>query len=231
MAERPTYDLIAQNRRRTWVLMFSFFVLLALVGIAVSIIVGGGLIGVMFAVTLSFGISFSSYFSSASIALTATRRSRPPERNSGACTIWSRRSRSLRRPQAGCLRRPRPLPQRLRHRPRRQRRGAVTTGLMDKMNRAELEGDRPSSAHPQWRHLGMTVAVATVGAIAMISTSFSDALLGGFTGGGASPKPQQQQRQQRRHVADRPARSSSLRFSPRSNPAQGRRIAQPRVAR
>ena len=57
MAERPDfYDLIAQNRRRTWVLMFSFFVLLALVGIAVSIIVGGGLIGVMFAVTLSFGI-------------------------------------------------------------------------------------------------------------------------------------------------------------------------------
>ena len=39
MAERPDfYDLIAQNRRRTWVLMFSFFVLLALVGIAVSIV-------------------------------------------------------------------------------------------------------------------------------------------------------------------------------------------------
>jgi len=74
MAERPDfYDLIAQNRRRTWVLMFSFFALLALVGIAVSIIVGGGLIGVIFAVTISFGISFSSYFSSASIALTATR--------------------------------------------------------------------------------------------------------------------------------------------------------------
>ena len=96
MAERPDfYDLIAQNRRRTWVLMFSFFVLLALVGIAVSIIVGGGLIGVMFAVTLSFGISFSSYFSSASIASPPHGRNRPPEKNSGACTIWSRRSRSL----------------------------------------------------------------------------------------------------------------------------------------
>ena len=39
MAERPDfYDLIAQNRRRTWVLMFSFFVLLVLVGISLSLI-------------------------------------------------------------------------------------------------------------------------------------------------------------------------------------------------
>ena len=67
---------------------------------------------------------------------------------------------------------------------------------MDKMNRAELEGVIAHEvAHIRNGDiLVMTVAVATVGAIAMISDIFFRMLYwGGFTGGGASPKQQQQQ--------------------------------------
>ena len=143
MAERPDfYDLIAQNRRRTWVLMFSFFVLLALVGIAVSIIVGGGLIGVMFAVTLSFGISFSSYFSSASIALTATRAKPAAREEFGRLhNLVEEVSIAAGVPKPGVYVVHDPSPNAFATgRNADNAVVAVTTGLMDKMNRAELEG-------------------------------------------------------------------------------------------
>ncbi len=192
MAERPDfYDLIAQNRRRTWVLMFSFFVLLALVGIAVSIIVGGGLIGVMFAVTLSFGISFSSYFSSASIALTATRAKPAAREEFGRLhNLVEEVSIAAGVPKPGVYVVHDPSPNAFATgRNADNAAVAVTTGLMDKMNRAELEGVIAHEvAHIRNGDiLVMTVAVATVGAIAMISDIFFRMLYwGGFTGGGAS---------------------------------------------
>ena len=192
MAERPDfYDLIAQNRRRTWVLMFSFFVLLALVGIAVSIIVGGGLIGVMFAVTLSFGVSFSSYFSSASIALTATRAKPAAREEFGRLhNLVEEVSIAAGVPKPGVYVVHDPSPNAFATgRNADNAAVAVTTGLMDKMNRAELEGVIAHEvAHIRNGDiLVMTVAVATVGAIAMISDIFFRMLYwGGFTGGGAS---------------------------------------------
>ncbi len=187
MAERPDfYNLIAQNRRRTWVLMFSFFVLLALVGIAVSIIVGGGLIGVMFAVTLSFGISFSSYFSSASIALTATRAKPAAREEFGRLhNLVEEVSIAAGVPKPGVYVVHDPSPNAFATgRNADNAAVAVTTGLMDKMNRAELEGVIAHEvAHIRNGDiLVMTVAVATVGAIAMISDIFS-----GCSTGVASP--------------------------------------------
>ena len=223
MAERPDfYDLIAQNRRRTWVLMFSFFVLLALVGIAVSIIVGGGLIGVMFAVTLSFGISFSSYFSSASIALTATRAKPAAREEFGRLhNLVEEVSIAAGVPKPGVYVVHDPSPNAFATgRNADNAAVAVTTGLMDKMNRAELEGVIAHEvAHIRNGDiLVMTVAVATVGAIAMISDIFFRMLYwGGFTGGGASHRSSSSNNNSNGAVLLVVlARSSSLRFSPHS---------------
>ncbi|MEM8705708.1 MAG: M48 family metalloprotease [Actinomycetota bacterium] len=192
MAERPDfYDLIAQNRRRTWMLMFAFFVLLVLVGIAVSVIVGGGLIGVVLAVVVSFGITFSSYYSSASIALNATRARPAAREDFGRLhNLVEEVSIAAGVPKPGVYVVHDPSPNAFATgRNADNAAVAVTTGLMDKMNRAELEGVIAHEvAHIRNGDiLVMTVAVATAGAIAMISDIFFRMLYwGALTGGGAS---------------------------------------------
>ena len=82
--ERPDfYDLIAQNRRRTWMLMAAFFALLALLSMAVSIVLGGGIVAVVFGLVISAGIAFSSYWSSASLAIRSTRAKPAPREEFG----------------------------------------------------------------------------------------------------------------------------------------------------
>ena len=192
MAERPDfYDLIAQNRRRTWMLMFAFFVLLVMVGAAITVALNGGLVGFVIAVVVSFGISFSSYFSSASIAISATR-ARPASREeygrlhnlveevSIAAGVPKPKVYVVHDPSPNAFATGRNVDNAA---------VAVTTGLMDKMNRAELEGVIAHEvAHIRNGDiLVMTVAVATVGAIAMISDIFFRMLYwGALTGGGAS---------------------------------------------
>jgi len=191
-AGRPDfYDLIAQNRRRTWLLMLAFFALLGLVGAAVSLIMGGGIVGVIFAVLISVGITFSSYWSSASLALGATR-ARPASREefgrlhnlveevSIAAGIPKPKVYVVHDPAPNAFATGRNVDNAA---------VAVTTGLMDKMNRAELEGVIAHEvAHIRNGDiLVMTVAVATAGAIAIISDLFFRMLYwGALTGGGAS---------------------------------------------
>ncbi|NCG24394.1 MAG: M48 family metalloprotease, partial [Actinobacteria bacterium] len=190
--ERPDfYDLIASNRRRTWLLMFSFFILLMIVGVVVSGAMGGGIIGVILAVGLSFGITFTSYWSSASLALSSTRAV-PAD-----ATEYSRLHNLVESVSiAAGIPKPKvyvvhdPAPNALATgRNVDNAAVAVTTGLLDKMNRAELEG---VVAH-ELAHirngdiLVMTVAVATAGSIALISDIFWRMLYwGALTGGGAS---------------------------------------------
>ncbi len=190
--ERPDfYDLIAKNRRRTWFLMFAFFVLLALVGTFVSLALGGGVVGVVFAVVVSMGITFTSYWSSASLALSSTRAvpADPSEYSrlhnlvqevSLAAGIPSPKVYVVHDPSPNAFATGRNIDNAA---------VAVTTGLLDKMNRAELEG---VVAH-ELAHirngdiLVMTVAVATAGSIALISDIFWRMLYwGALTGGGAS---------------------------------------------
>ncbi|MEM9201506.1 MAG: M48 family metalloprotease [Actinomycetota bacterium] len=190
--ERPDfYDLIAQNRRRTWLLMFSFFVLLALVGAAVSIAIGGGLIGVVFAVIVSVGLTFSSYWSSASLAIASTRAQPAPQEHFGRLHNLVEEvsiAAGIPKPKVYVVHDPSPNAFAT-GRNVDNAAVAVTTGLMDKMNRAELEGVIAHEvAHIRNGDiLVMTVAVATAGAIALISDIFFRMLyLGALTGGGAS---------------------------------------------
>ncbi len=190
--ERPDfYDLIAQNRRRTWVLMICFFVLLALVGVAVSIALGGGLVAIVFAVIISFGIAFSSYWSSASLAISSTRAQPAPREEFGRLHNLVEEvsiAAGIPKPKVYVVHDPSPNAFAT-GRNVDNAAVAVTTGLMDKMNRAELEGVIAHEvAHIRNGDiLVMTVAVGTAGAIAIISDLFFRMLYwGALTGGGAS---------------------------------------------
>ncbi|MGB1505165.1 MAG: M48 family metalloprotease [Acidimicrobiales bacterium] len=185
------YDLIARNRRQTWVLLVAFFLLLGLVGAAISVITGGGAIGVVAAVVISFGLTFSSYWSSASIALNATRARPASQEEFGrlhnlveAVSI----SAGVPKPAVYVVHDPAPNAFAT-GRNLDNAAVAVTTGLLDKLTRDELEGVVAHEiAHIRnGDMLVMTVAVATAGAIAIIADIFFRMLYwGSLTGGGAS---------------------------------------------
>ena len=190
-ANAPTCSLIAQNRRRTWMLMAAFAALLALLSMAVSIVLGGGIVAVVFGLVISAGIAFSSYWSSASLAIRSTRpkpaprgvRASPQPGRGSVDRCWHPETEKVyvvHDPAPGAFATGRNVDNAA---------VAVTTGLMDKKNRAELEGVIAHEvAHIRNGDiLVMTVAVATAGAIAIISDIFFRMLYwGALTGGGAS---------------------------------------------
>lgn len=190
--ERPDfYDLIARNRRRTWVLMFFFFILLGVVGAVISLSLGGGVVGVVIGVGASFGITFASYFKSDTIALRSTRAvEADPSEYSRLHNLVAEVSLAagIPQPRVFVVHDPSPNAFATGRKPETAA-VAVTTGLMDKMNRAELEGVIAHEiAHIRNGDiLVMTVAVATAGAIALIADIFWRMLYwGALTGGGAS---------------------------------------------
>ncbi|MEZ5165252.1 MAG: M48 family metalloprotease [Acidimicrobiales bacterium] len=190
--ERPDfYDLIARNRRRTWLLMFAFFVLLAIVAVTVSLALDGGIAGVVVGLVMSFGLTFASYFQSDTLALSSTR-ARPADPSefarlhnlvaevSLAAGIPAPRVYVVHDPAPNAFATGRDVDHAA---------VAVTTGLLDKMNRSELEGVLAHEiAHIRNGDiLVMTVAVATAGSIAIIADVFWRMLYwGSLTGGGAS---------------------------------------------
>ncbi len=190
--DRPDfYDLIAQNRRRTWLLMFAFFILLGVVGAVISLALGGGIVGVIFGVVISFGLTFSSYFKSDTLALRANRAveadfSEYPRLNNLVAEVSL--AAGIPQPRVYVVHDPSPNAFAT-GRNEEHAAVAVTTGLMDKMSRAELEGVLAHEiAHVRNGDiLVMTVAVATAGSIALIADIFWRMLYwGSLTGGGAS---------------------------------------------
>ncbi len=191
-AVRPDfYDLIASNRRRTWLLMFAFFILLVLVGTFVSLFTGFGLIGTFLAAIAAVWLTVGSYFRGDTLALRSTRAVPAPQAEyprlhnlvqevSLAAGIPS--------PSVYVVHDPSPNAFATGRDPEHAS-VAVTTGLIDKMNRAELEGVLAHEiAHIRNRDtLVMTVAAATAGSIALISDFFWRLLFwGALVGGGAS---------------------------------------------
>jgi len=171
--------------------MTAFFLLLALVGASAALLLGGGIELVIVSVIASAGLTFMSYFSSDTIALRANR-AQPADR-----TEFSRLHNLVEEVSlAAGIPKPRvyivhdPSPNAFATgRNEENAAVAVTTGLLDKMNRAELEGVVAHElAHIRNRDiLVMTVAVATAGSIAMIADIFWRFLFwGSVTGGGAS---------------------------------------------
>ncbi len=181
-------ELQAKNRRTTWLLLVASFLLLALVSSIVALVAIGGIVAVVVAVALSFGLTWLSYRSSDSIALRAT----------GAKPADEREYRRLHnivegisiaagvpKPRVYVIDDPAPNAFATGKDPGHAA-VAATTGLIEKLNRAELEGVMAHEmAHVRNYDIRvMTVAVATAGAIALIADLFWRLLwFGGINGG------------------------------------------------
>ncbi|MDH3752414.1 MAG: M48 family metalloprotease [Acidimicrobiia bacterium] len=181
-------SLQTKNRRITWFLLTASFALLAIVGIAAAFSLGLGLVGgVVFAVA-ALALTSAAYFGSDSIALLATRASEadPSEyRRLHNLVEGLSLASGLPKPRVFVVDDPAPNAFATGRSPDRAA-VAVTTGLLDKMERVELEGVLAHElAHVRNYDIRvMTVAVATAGAVALIADLFWRALWWGGVNGG-----------------------------------------------
>jgi heat shock protein HtpX len=167
------YEQIARNKRRTFLILAGFVLLIAVVAIAFNILLGFGLIGVVIAVAVAACMAFFSYYYSDRVALAASR-AKPadgPEYRryhnlvEGLCIAAG-----LPKPRLYVVDDPAPNAFATGRNPKHAAL-AVTTGLLEKMNRVELEGVIAHElAHVKnYDILVSTVAVIAVGAIALLA--------------------------------------------------------------
>jgi heat shock protein HtpX len=184
--ERIDYlDLIRKNRRSSWFLLFATFTLLTVVALGVNEYLGGGWIVAVIAVVVSFGLTWTSYVKSDQIALQSTHAvpADPIQFAQLHNLVESMAlSAGMPTPAVYVVNDPAPNAFATGHNAAHAT-VAVTTGLLQKMNRDELEG---VLAH-ELSHIKnedmrvMTIAVATAGSIALITDIFWRLL---FFGGG-----------------------------------------------
>ena len=169
-------DLRKHNRRWTWVLLVASFLLLAVVGSVASAAVGGGWVGVGVGVGAAVLLTWLSYAKSDSLALHATRAQPASIEQFGQLhnVVESiALAAGIPKPTVYVVNDPAPNAFATGKDPDHAA-VAVTTGLLQKMNRDELEG---VIAH-ELSHIHnydirvMTVAVATAGSIAVITDVF-----------------------------------------------------------
>ena len=181
-------DLVAKNRRWTWVLLGASFLLLAVVSLTVSIYLGGGLVGVIAGIAVAAALTFFSYASSDRIALSATRaHEADPNQFLQLHNLVEQMAvaAGIPKPKVYVVHDPAPNAFATGRNPKSAS-VAVTTGLLEKMNRDELEG---VLAH-ELAHIRnydtrvMTVAVATAGSVAVITDVFWRLMFFGAIGGG-----------------------------------------------
>ncbi len=167
------YEQIGQNKRRTVVLVGGFAVFVALVAVAVNLLVRGGAIGFVIAVAVAAAMAFSGYWKSDSVAL-AMSRAKPADRAEyaqyhnlveGLCIAAG-----LPKPRLYVIADDAPNAFATGRNPRHAA-IAVTTGLLEKMNRVELEGvlAHELSHIKNYDILVSTLAVTMVGVVILLS--------------------------------------------------------------
>ncbi|MFM7263853.1 MAG: M48 family metalloprotease [Acidimicrobiales bacterium] len=167
------HDLIASNKRRTALLMTTFVMLLLLVGAAVGVLIGQGTLGTVIALVVAGVMAFGSYWKADRIAL-AVSRARPADPDTyarlhnlveGLCIAGG-----LPKPGVYVIDDPAPNAFATGRNPQHAA-IAVTTGLLDTMNRVELEGviAHELSHIRNYDILVSTLAVTLVGAVAMLA--------------------------------------------------------------
>jgi heat shock protein HtpX len=170
------YEQIAANKRKTFLLIFGFVVLLALVGLAFNLLLRGGVVGIVIVAVIVVVSSTVSYFNSDKAAL-AISRAKPADPHEyarlynlieGLCIASG-----LPKPRLYIIEDEAPNAFATGRNPKHAA-IAVTTGLLEKMNRVELEAvlAHELSHIRNYDILVMTLTVTMVGIIALLSDFF-----------------------------------------------------------
>src|SRR3954466_10490016 len=170
------YDQIARNKRRTFLMLGAFVLLIALVAVALGFLFQAGAYIVPIAIVIAIAMAWASYFYSDKVALAASR-AKPadgPEYRryhnlvEGLCIASG-----LPKPRLYIVDDPAPNAFSTGRNPKHAA-VAVTTGLLEKMNRVELEGvlAHELSHIRNYDILVMTLTVTMVGIIALLSDFF-----------------------------------------------------------
>ncbi len=167
------YEQIAQNKRRTFVVLFFFVLLIAGAGLAFNYILGYGAFGVIIAVGIAISMSFFSYFYSDKVALKASGAQPADESQyrryhnlvEGLCIASG-----LPKPRLYVVNDSAPNAFATGRNPEHAA-IAVTTGLLERMNRVELEGviAHELSHIKNYDILVTTIAVTAVGAVTLMA--------------------------------------------------------------
>jgi heat shock protein HtpX len=167
------FELIRSNKRRSFALVAGFVVVVALVGAAVGLVVGNGPVFTLVAVVVSGLFAFWSYWKADAIALRVSR-ARPADPGEyarlhnlveGLCIAGG-----LPKPRVYIVDDPAPNAFATGRNPNHAA-IAVTTGLLDMLNRVELEGvvAHELSHIRNYDILVSTLAVTMVGAVALMT--------------------------------------------------------------
>ena len=170
------YEQIAANKRKTFVLIFGFVLLLALVGAAFDYLLRGGAVGLVIVAVIVIVSSVASYYNSdkAALAISHAKPADPHEYArlynlvEGLCIASG-----LPKPRLYIIDDPAPNAFSTGRNPKHAA-VAVTTGLLEKMNRVELEAvlAHELSHIRNYDILVMTLTVTMVGMIALLSDFF-----------------------------------------------------------
>jgi heat shock protein HtpX len=180
------YEQISSNKRKTAFLIFLFVLLLFAVGAAFNFFLRGGWIGLIIVAVIVIASSWISYFNSDKVALAMSHAvpadpvqyARYHNIVEGLCIASG-----LPKPRLYIVDDPAPNAFSTGRNPKHAA-VAVTTGLLEKMNRVELEGvlAHELSHIRNYDVLVMTLAVTMVGIIALLSDFFLRIMF--WTGGG-----------------------------------------------
>ena len=167
------FELVRSNKRRSALLVAGFVLVAVAIGFVVGLVAGFGVWGIVIALVVSGALAFASYWKSDAVAL-AVSRAKPADPEvykrlhnlvEGLCIAGG-----LPKPGVYVVDDPAPNAFATGRNPQHAA-IAVTTGLLEKMNRVELEGvlAHELSHIKNYDILVSTLAVTLVGAVALIS--------------------------------------------------------------
>lgn len=167
------YDQVTSNKRRSWLLVAGFVLFVALVAVVFAYLIGGGPIGFLVALLIAGATSAAAYWKSDAVALRVSRAKPAPVGDyaryhnivEGLCIASG-----LPKPRLYVIDDPAPNAFATGRNPRNAA-IAVTTGLLEKMNRIELEGvlAHELSHVKNYDILVSTLAVTMVGVVAILA--------------------------------------------------------------